>query len=183
MLHLAARAPCRRPPLSSNVMPRMPPYCIDPDQFLDLSGAVPVGREDVRAAWEQAYALVEQRLSELGPSCTFYVVFGLQGAGKTTWVARQSKELPANAVYLSGPLPSRKHRERALSIAKQAGCRAVAVWINEPFEVALDRNSRRSGLARIREEAMRHVHENLEAPSLEEGFHEVLEVCSARSEA
>jgi hypothetical protein len=160
-----------------------PPFCIDPDQFLDLSGAVPVGKEDVRAAWDRAYALVESCLVELGPTCNFYIVFGLQGAGKSTWVARQSKRLPPNAVYLSGPLPSRKHRERALAIAKRVGCHTVAVWINEPFEIAFERNSRRTGLARIKEEAMRHVHESLEPPTLEEGFHQVIEFCASRSEA
>jgi hypothetical protein len=59
----------------------------------------------------------------------------------------------------------------------------VAVWINEPFEVALARNSRRSGLARIKEEAMRHVQKSLEAPTREEGFNEVIEVCTTRSGA
>lgn len=160
-----------------------PPFCIDPDQFLDLSGAVAVGKEDVRAAWESAYALVERQLTELGADCSFYVVFGLQGAGKSTWVAHQSKIRPSNSVYLSGPLPSRKHRERALSLAKRVGCRTVAVWVNEPFEVAVERNSRRSGMARIKLEAMRHVQENLEPPTLEEGFHEVIEFSTARSEA
>ncbi|RQP25810.1 ATP-binding protein [Piscinibacter terrae] len=155
-----------------------PPYCIDPDQFLDLSGAVPVGREDVRAAWDQAYALVTQRLTELGAEATFYLVFGLQGAGKSTWVAANSLRFPPRAVYLSGPLPSRKHRERALAIVRDAGCRCVGVWINEPFDVAFERNARRTGLARIKEEAMRHVEQNLEPPSLEEGFHEVIEVRS-----
>lgn len=103
--------------LMSNVRPRKmtPPYCIDPDQFLDMSGAVPVGKEDVRAAWDRAYALAEQRLNELGATSDFYLVFGLQGAGKSTWVAEQSKLRPANATYLSGPLPSRRHRERALA--------------------------------------------------------------------
>lgn len=154
----------------------MPPYCIDPDQFLDLSGSVEVTLKDVRAAWEKAYALVELRLKELGPSCTFYVVFGLQGAGKTTWVSRQSKERPTKAVYLSGPLPSRKHRERAVSLAKEVGCRAVAVWINVPFAVALKRNSERGGFAKIKEVAMRHVQERLEAPSADEGFDEVIQI-------
>ena len=158
----------------------VPPYCIDPDQFLNLSGAVAVGREEVRAAWEGAYALVEQRLAELGANATLYVVFGLQGAGKSTWVAKHSQVGPSKAVYLSGPLPSRKHRERAVSIAKRAGCRCVGVWVNEPFAIASERNSRRIGLARIKEEAMRHVQQNLEPPSLEEGFHEVLEYTSAR---
>jgi predicted kinase len=157
----------------------MPPYHIDPDQFLDLSGASLVSREDVRAAWENAYALVERRLAQLGADGTFYLVFGLQGAGKSTWVANHAKTLPANAVYLSGPLPSRKHRERALGIAKRMGCRTVAVWINEPFDLALERNARRTGLARIKEEAMRHVYENLEPPSAEEGFHQLIEVSTA----
>jgi hypothetical protein len=160
-----------------------PPYCIDPDQFLDLTGAVPVGRDEVRAAWDSAYALTEQRLNELGPNSDFYLVFGLQGAGKSTWVAEQSKVRPSNATYLSGPLPSRKHRERALAIAKSVGCKSIAVWINEPFTVAQERNSRRDGLARIKEEAMRHVYENLEPPSLQEGFHEVIVVGSSRGEA
>jgi hypothetical protein len=151
-----------------------PPYCIDPDHFLDLSGAVALGREDVRAAWESAYALVEQRLAELGPTASFYLVFGLQGAGKSTWVHDASLTNSPNAVYLSGPLPSRKHRARALAIATRIGCRRVGVWVNQPFEVAADRNARRSGLARITDEAMRHVYENLQPPSLDEGFHEVI---------
>ena len=160
-----------------------PPYRIDPDQFLDLTGAVAVGRDDVRAAWDSAYALAEQRLNELGPNSDFYLVFGLQGAGKSTWVAEQSRLRPRNATYLSGPLPSRKHRERAVAMAKRAGCRSIGVWINESFAVALERNSHRSGLARIKEEAIRHVYENLEPPSLEEGFHEVIVVGASPSEA
>lgn len=142
-----------------------------------------VTREDVRAAWDKAYTLVEQRLLELGSGSTFYVVFGLQGAGKSTWIAKQSRLLPPNAAYLSGPLPSRKHRERCLAMAKRIGCRCVGVWINEPFEVAFERNSRRSGLARIKEEAMRHVQQNLEPPSHDEGFHEIVEYRSVPVDA
>jgi hypothetical protein len=152
------------------------PHCIDPDHFLDLSGAVPVSRDDVRAAWEKAYALLERRLAELGSSATLYVVFGLQGAGKTAWVVRNAPRIGGDSIFFSGPLPSRKHRERAMALAQAAGCRTVAVWINVPFELALARNAERNGLARIREETMRHVQENLEAPSHEEGFDEILEV-------
>lgn len=157
------------------------PCCIDPDQFLDLSGAVAVGQEDVRAAWEQAYAQLESRLQALGSSATLYVVFGLQGAGKTTWVAQHSGTLPSGAVVLSGPLPSRRHRSRALAMARRAGCRVIGVWIDEPFEVAFERNYRRFGLARISETAMRHVAQNLEPPSLDEGFHEVVIFTSGMS--
>jgi len=161
-----------------------PPYCIDPDQFLDLSGAVPVGRDDVMAAWDRAYALAEQRLLELGPEAHFYLVFGLQGAGKSTWVAAQRQLGPSRAVYLSGPLPSRKHRERALLMAARVGCRKrIGVWINEPFDVAMARNAQRSGLARIKEETMRHVFEGLEPPTLDEGFDEVMVISTSPSQA
>ena len=111
----------------------------------------------------------------MGAEASFYLVFGLQGAGKTTWVKKHSQEFPARAVYLSGPLPSRKHRERALSIAKGVGCRCVGVWINEPFEVASERNARRKGAARVAEEVLLHVQQSLEPPSFEEGFDEVIE--------
>jgi predicted kinase len=171
-------------PLKSNVRPRMaPPYCIDPDHFLDLSSASAVTRDDVRAAWEKAYSLLEQRLAELGATATLYIVFGIQGGGKTTWVAGNATLCGQNTIFFSGPLPSRKHRERALALAKTARCRAVAVWINTTFEVAMERNSKRSGLARIREEAIRHVYENLEPPSIEEGFNELIEVGAENAEA
>ena len=151
----------------------MTAHCIDPDQFLDLSGAVPVSVDDVRAAWEQAYRAVEQRLQALGPAATFYLVFGLQGAGKSTWVAAQALRLGPRAVVLSGPLPSRRHRARALSIARAAGCRTVGVWLDTPFALAQARNAGRQGLARIGEETMRHVQAQLEAPTLDEGFDEL----------
>ena len=160
-----------------------PPYCIDPDHFLDLSGSVAVNRDDVRAAWEKAYALLEQRLAEVGATATLYVVFGIQGGGKTTWVSANATLRGQNAIFFSGPLPSRKHRARALVLAKTARCRTVAVWINAAFEVAMERNSRRSGQACIREEAIRHVYESLEPPSIEEGFHELIEVRAENAEA
>lgn len=160
-----------------------PPYCIDPDHFLDLSGAVALTREEALAAWEKAYALLERRLAELGPAGTLYLVFGIQGGGKTTWVNRNAPLCGPDAIFFSGPLPSRKHRARALALARKCHCRTVAVWINVPFEVAVARNTRRSGLARIREETIRHVYESLEPPSIEEGFHEVVEVTAWDAEA
>lgn len=156
-----------------------PPYWIDPDQFLDLSGAVAVGRDDVRAAWEAAYALAETRLLALGAAADFYLVFGLQGAGKSTWVGRECGRRNTRSVYLCGPLPSRRHRQRAVSIAKRVGCRCIGVWIDAPFAVAAQRNALRTGLACIKEEAMLDVFSKLEPPSPEEGFDEIIIVESS----
>lgn len=159
-----------------------PPYCIDPDQFLNLGASQPITAEAGRTAWARAYAQLEARLAELGPSATLFVVMGLQGAGKSTWVARQTARGPARAVYFCGPLPSRQHRERALAIARQAGCRSVAVWLNTPLALALARNAGRSGNARIAEATIQHVHDSLQVPSLSEGFDEVVEVTAAGHE-
>ena len=158
------------------------PNHVNPDHFLALPHAVAVTKEHVRAAWERAYTELHQKLEVLGSLGTLYMVFGIQGGGKTTWVESNAPRLGPNAVFLDGPLPSRNHRARALVIAKEAGCKAVAVWVNTSFEVAWARNSIRPGLARIREEAMRHVQGQLEAPSVEEGFSQVIHVSATDTE-
>jgi predicted kinase len=149
---------------------------VNPDHFLNLEKAEVVTREDVANAWEVAYKILAEQLAELGSAGTLYLVFGLQGGGKSTWVNENADFLGTNSLFLDGPLPSRRHRKRALGIAEAVGCTTVAVWVNTPLEVALAQNSTRSGLARIKEEAIRHVHENLEPPSIEEGFAKIIEV-------
>jgi hypothetical protein len=134
---------------------------IDPDHFLDLSRTEPFSREEGRSAWERAYAALERELALPRTQAKLFVVFGLQAGGKSTWVQRQLATAGANCVFFSGPLPSVAHRRRALELSARFGARAVAVWINAPLEVALARNAQRSGLARIPENVIHHVHESL----------------------
>lgn len=155
------------------------PNHLNPDHFLDLENATDVSKEDVAAAWDRAYEALAARLAGDGKDGTVYVVFGLQGGGKSTWVRENAARFPADATFFDGPLPSRRHRQRALGICQAAGCRAVGVWVNTPLDVALARNATRRGLAKIREEAILHVRDHLEAPTLEEGFAEVMVVGEA----
>jgi len=154
------------------------PNHVSPDHFLNLEKADVVTKEQVASAWERAYVELRDRLLAAGDQAKLYVVFGLQGAGKSTWVAHNAPLMGSSAIFLDGPLPSRRHRSRALAIASEVGCKAVAVWVNTPLELAKARNATRRGLACIREEAILHVFEHLEAPSLEEGFSEIIEVLS-----
>ena len=166
------------------VRPCMPAsYSVDPDQFLDLARTTPFSREEGLAAWEQAYTRLRHHLGELGPSATVYVVFGLQASGKSAWVRQQLAAQRGSAVYYCGPLPSREHRSRVLAIAREFGCRAVAVHVAATLEVALARNATRRGLARVPEDVIRHVHESLEPATIEEGFAEVIEVAPAKADA
>lgn len=152
------------------------PNHISPDHFLDLENAAAVSREQGVAAWDRAYEQLAARLAGDGRRCTVYVVLGLQGGGKSTWIRDNAPLYPASATFFEGPLPSTRHRLRALCICAAAGCPAVAVWINTPFAIALQRNANRKGLARIKEETLAHVRDSLEAPSMEEGFAQVIDL-------
>ena len=76
----------------------MPPgTAIDADQFLDCLAPSPSPAMKGLAAWEQAYAALEQTLSWLGPQAELFVVFGVQ-AGKSTWVRDKLPTASSSAV-------------------------------------------------------------------------------------
>jgi hypothetical protein len=151
---------------------------VGPDQFLDLPNAVVISKEEVRVAWELAYAELTDKLTALGQCGTLYLVFGLQGSGKSTWIQSNAERLGPQVVFLDGPLPSQRRRARAIAIAKAVGCKCVGVWIDTPYAVAIERNALRPGLACIPKAAVLHVLGELEPPTLAEGFSEVLHVTS-----
>jgi len=126
-------------------------------------------------AWQRTYEDLEQTLRDSAGSVTLYLVMGVQGGGKTTWIQSQ---LPTrqNAVFLDAALPAKRHRTKALTIAKSVGVPVIGVWINVPLDRALERNSRRSVDERVPEAAVRSVFSLIEPPSIEEGFVEVIEV-------
>ncbi len=149
---------------------------IDPDHFL----APPAGGVDspelARIAWECAYAALHAALGRIGSTGRLYVVCGLQGAGKSTWIRDHAAALGTGAVCFDGALPTRRHRARALALAAASGIPAVCVWINVPLEIALQRNAARPDAKRIAEATIRHVWDQLEPPSVDEGFVDIVEV-------
>jgi len=150
---------------------------IDPDHYLQGPDGRRIWSEERgKMAWELAYAELERALATVGARGTLYIVFGLQGAGKSTWIERNRAECGPLAVFFDAALPSRRHRTRALALAAASATPAVAVWINVPIETALERNVLRFGDERIEEATIRHVLSLLEPPSTEEGFREIIEV-------
>lgn len=61
-------------------------------------------------------------------------------------------------------------------MAAEFGARAIAVWLDTPFQVALERNSTRPPGEQVTEATMVHVFEQLQPPSLEEGFVDVMRI-------
>ena len=152
------------------------PNHINPDHYLPTADRRVWTTERGRQAWESAYAELESRLRAVGSPGKLYVVCGLQGSGKSTWITRNAVALGPSAVFFDAALPSRKHRTRALNLAAHYAVPAVAVWINVPIDVALQRNSQRRPDERIAEDTIRHVLEQLQPPSPEEGFVQIIEV-------
>ena len=155
------------------------PNHINPDHFLYTPDGRSPTAERAKAAWELAYQELERQVADLGPRGVLYVVCGLQGAGKSTWVRRQANAMPGPAIFFDAALPSRKHRSRALGLAAASTMPATAVWINVPFEVALARNTNRPEQERVPRHIIEHVLEQLEPPSISEGFTRVIEVADA----
>ena len=146
---------------------------VNPDHYL----LTPLGRvwtpERNTVAWEQAYVQLTSALT--GAPRILYLVCGLQGAGKSSWIKVSMPRL-APCVFFDAVLPRAVHRLPVITIARSAGTQARCVWIDTPLEIALKRNAERRDDERVPESSIRSVAAQFEAPSVSEGFIEVIRV-------
>jgi predicted kinase len=126
---------------------------------------------------------------------------GLQGSGKSTWVAEQlagthvvvSKDHWPNArrrearqlrvvtqllgegrsVVVDNTNPAPEDRAPLIAAARAAGVPVRAVWLDTPAEVCLARNDARTGRARVPLVGVLATAGRLVPPSVEEGFSRV----------
>ena len=150
------------------------PRVFNPDDYLQTAEGRIYTEERNASAWEQMYADLEALLSTAGPQTRLFVVMGVQGGGKTTWIRSNCEALGPSAVFMDAAVPARRHRARAVALARRCGARAVAVWINTPLAEALTQNAQRPDDEVVPEFAVRSVFGLLEAPSPDEGFDEVI---------
>jgi predicted kinase len=123
---------------------------------------------------------------------------GLQGSGKSTWVAEHladthvvvSKDHWPNArrrearqrrvvaellaegrsVVVDNTDAAREDRAPLIAAARAAAVPARAVWLDTPPEVCLARNGARTGRSRVPLVGVYATRARLEPPSVEEGF-------------
>jgi predicted kinase len=126
---------------------------------------------------------------------------GLQGSGKSTWVARHlaathavvSKDHWPNArrrearqrrvvaelldagsrVVVDNTNPSPVDRAPLIAAARTAGVPVRAVWVDTPVEVCLERNEAREGRARVPLRGLLGTRSRLVPPTCDEGFDRV----------
>jgi len=147
---------------------------INPDAFLGEPRVWTPERS--RVAWERCYAVLSSAVAGRAVE-RLYIVFGVQGGGKTCWIKSASKHLIGDtAAVFDAALPAARHRSRAIEIANSKNIPVSAVWIDVPLGVALSRNQMRSADQRVPQEAIESVFSLLEAPSFSEGFSEMFRV-------
>ena len=135
------------------------------------------------------------------PSPELVVMVGLQGCGKSTWVARHlagtheivSKDHWPNArhreqrqlrvagellragrrVVVDNTNPSPHERAPLIALGHARGATVRAVYVDVPLDICLGRNAARSGRARVPEAGIRATRKRLIPPSAREGFDRV----------
>lgn len=155
---------CDRPRTGS------PMATIDPDSFLQTDAGRVWTAERNREAWRRSLEALEAAL-ESGSASRVIVVCGLQGAGKSTWIARQTNT--DAAIYFDAALPGARHRKPIVDIARKCRARVEAVWVKVPLPIALERNAARPQDHIVPEASIRSVASRFEPPSPEEGFDDI----------
>jgi hypothetical protein len=152
------------------------PRVFNPDDYLQTEAGRVYTDERNAAAWERIYSELEGLFRDSTADTRFFIVLGVQGGGKTSWISRHIGSLGSSAICLDAALPARRHRARALALAQRFSVYSIAVWINVTLERALEQNSKRAPDHVVPEFAIRSVFGLIEAPTVEEGFREIIEV-------
>lgn len=144
---------------------------INPDDFLETFAGRFWTAERNEEAWRLSYEALERVLGLASGPMRVVVVCGLQGAGKSTWIASQPA-LPST-IYFDAALPGVRHRAKVINIAKRLGSAVEAVWIDTPLDVAIERNASRTPDKMVPTAAIVAVAKQFEKPTVAEGFNHV----------
>ena len=134
------------------------------------------GRAESRT-WKACKEVVENALRKNQEGrYNFYLVCGVQGAGKTHWVTTNRTRFSEPAIVFDAAHARACDRAGAVAQARRFSCHLTCIWISCPPDVALARNHARPADQVVPDEVVRLVFNNFEPPNKEEGFDDVLEI-------
>lgn len=91
---------------------------LNPDHYLETRQGCLWTPERNKLAWEQLYSDFEQALIKYSKEpLVIYLVMGIQGSGKSTWIKQHQSSTAA--IYIDATLPARRHRQFFIQLAQQ----------------------------------------------------------------
>lgn len=117
---------------------------ISPDTYLvDQSGRYEGGRERRKAAWRRSLQRAQTMAKQVG---SFYF----------------------DATHITI-----RSRQQILEIAVDHGCECIAIWFQTTLKVCIENNAQRTGGRRVPDATMEAMHEEIEQPTMAEGFDQI----------
>ena len=114
---------------------------VNPDDFLGSPRIFTPERN--RDAWQSCKDLVEKMLACAERPYNYYLVCGVQGAGKTRWIRDNPATFIEPALVFDAAHARARDRAPAIAHARRFSCHTTAIWISCPLELALTRNRER----------------------------------------
>ncbi len=148
---------------------------VSPDAYLlTESGEYVWSVPRVKAAWAQATAQTEKLIAS-GRFEKLVLLVGIPASGKSTWLKSHQE---AGAIYFDATFTNAWKREPYIRMAKDAGMRVEAVYMNTPLLVCMDRNSCRTVDRKVPEDTLVNMAVSLagDPPTSKEGFDAILKV-------
>lgn len=146
---------------------------INPDHYLEtVSGRVFTAKRN-QIAWAKCFDDFEKEVINNSSVQIVYVLIGCQAAGKSTWADKKIKEEPYNIVF-DAILVKKVERAPIIDIAAQKNLQCIAVLFKTDLAICLERNGQRTIDKMVDEQALKNVFAAIEAPSLDEGFTNII---------
>ena len=165
--------------LTEKTMPRKA-MIVSPDHYLlTESGEYIWSVPRVKEAWASANAKLKGLLAS-GKYDQLVLMVGVPASGKSTWL--KSHQV-SSAIYFDATFTSARIRKLYIDMAKEAGMSVVAVFMQTPLAVCLDRNSCRTVDRRVPEDTMTNMSITLagDPPTMAEGFDDIIMVNSPQA--
>lgn len=146
---------------------------INPDHYLETDSGRVFTSERNQIAWAKCFHDFENEVINNSSVQIVYVLIGCQASGKSTWADKKIKEEPYNIVF-DAILVKKVERESILRIATQKNLQCIAVLFKTDLAICLERNAKRTIDKIVNQQALKNVFAAIEAPSLEEGFTNII---------
>lgn len=146
---------------------------INPDHYLETDSGRVFTSERNQIAWAKCFHDFENEVINNASVQIVYVLIGCQAAGKSTWADKKIKEEPYNIVF-DAILVKKIERAPILDIAAQKNLQCIAVLFKTDLAICLERNAQRTIDKMVDEQALKNVFAAIEAPSLDEGFTNII---------